>query len=72
METPQQKKERLAAEGAEAWKAYQAEQKRINENMLRLRAERLARETLPAAQGEKTKPKRPGKTSKRQNVADRP
>jgi hypothetical protein len=72
METPQQKRERLAAEGAESWEAHKAEQKRVDDNMMRLRAARLARETLPLTQGEKAKPSRPGKSSKRQNAADRP
>jgi hypothetical protein len=39
-----QKRDRRAVEGKEAWTDYELEQKRINENMLRLRAERLARE----------------------------
>jgi hypothetical protein len=72
METTQQKRDRRAAEGAESWEAYKAEQKRIDDNMMRLRAARLARETLPRTQGEKTKPSRPAKSSKSQNTADRP
>jgi hypothetical protein len=72
METPQQKKARREVEAAESWKAHQAEQKRVDDNMMRLRAERLERESLPETQGEKTKSKRPGQSSKKQNSADRP
>jgi hypothetical protein len=43
-ESNSEKRERRAVEGKEAWREYEAEQRHINENMLRLRAERLARD----------------------------
>jgi hypothetical protein len=43
-ETISEKRQRFAVEGQEAWKVYRAEQKHIDENMHRLRAERVARE----------------------------
>jgi hypothetical protein len=46
-ETLSQKRERRDIEGKEAWQQYNAEQKHIDENMHRLRAERLAREAEP-------------------------
>ena len=55
VETLQQKKDRRAVEGAEAWKEYAARQKATDENMHRLRALRLARE---AAEASKVKTKR--------------
>jgi hypothetical protein len=45
-ETLIEKRQRLAVEGVGAWKAYHAEQKHIDDNMHRLRAERLAREQV--------------------------
>jgi hypothetical protein len=72
MKTADEKKARLEVERAKSWEAYQAEQKRVDDNMARLRAERLKREALPDTQGEKTKPKRPGQSSKAQTTADRP
>ena len=75
METRLEKKARTGVEASQAWKEYQARSKRIDDNMMRLRAERLARErsaTLPETQGEKVKPKKPGRKSRNQNVADRP
>jgi len=39
-----QKKERRALEGEQAWADYLAQQKATDENMLRLRALRIARE----------------------------
>lgn len=46
-ETLSQKRERRIVEGKEAWRSHEAEQKHINDNMHRLRAERLAREAEP-------------------------
>jgi hypothetical protein len=66
---------------------YEKRSAAINTNMRRLRAERLARQaaepnpnkikvkkgnTLPQTQGEKTRPRQPGSTSKKQNENDRP
>jgi len=80
MKASQDKKLLKQAEAVEAWAQYENDQKATQNNMLRLRAERLARDalppeahTLPESQGEKKKkPKRPGKSSKQQNVGDRP
>jgi hypothetical protein len=61
------KKEQKAADASEAWQEHLANQKAVDDNMMRLRAERLARETLPEMQGEKEKPKRPSEGSKNPN-----
>lgn len=66
------KKEQKAAEASQAWRDHLADRKAVDDNMARLRKERLARETLPETRGEKEKPKRPGKKSKNQNAGDRP
>jgi len=66
------KKEQKAAEASQAWRDHLANQTAVDANMMRLRKERLARQTLPETQGEKEKPKRPGKKSKNQNASDRP
>ena len=71
------RKERQAAEGQAAWQQYRAEQSAVNDNMERLRAERLAREgaavtPAPGARKRKTKSVKPGENSKAQNQADRP
>jgi hypothetical protein len=60
-ETLLQKRERQAAEGVEAWNAYHAEQKHVNDNMFRLRAIRLAQE---AAQANEPKPAKKVKKKK--------
>lgn len=52
-ETLAEKRARQGAEGVEAWNAYRAEQKHINENMLRLRAIRLAQEAAQANEPKK-------------------
>jgi hypothetical protein len=45
LESQQEKKERLAVEGAQAMKEYVAQAEALNERTARLRAERLARQT---------------------------
>jgi hypothetical protein len=45
LESQQEKKERLAVEGAQAMKEYVAHAEAVNERTARLRAERLARQT---------------------------
>jgi hypothetical protein len=54
-ESLQQKKDRRAIEGEQAWRDHQAKQKATDENMLRLRALRLAREAEAAAPKNKRK-----------------
>jgi hypothetical protein len=66
------RKDQKAAEASLAWQDHLAGQKAVENNMMRLRAERLARETLPESQGEKEKPGDPGRKSKNQNAGDRP
>ena len=55
------RKERQATEGQAAWTQYRAEQDAVNKNMERLRALRLARESVlvpPVADAKKRKTKR--------------
>ncbi len=54
-ETLIEKRARQAVEGVEAWNAYRAEEKHVNDNMLRLRALRLAREAAQANEPKPTK-----------------
>jgi hypothetical protein len=71
--TAARKKEQRAADASDAWREHRANQKATDDNMMRLRAERQAREkTLPQMQGDKERPRQPGKSSKHQNTADRP
>ena len=46
-QSQQEKRERLAVEGAQAMKEYIAHAEAVNERTARLRAERLARESHP-------------------------
>jgi len=66
------KRDQKAADASQAWQEHLARQQGVDENMMRLRKERLARETLPQTQGEKEKPGKPGEKSKNQNAGDRP
>jgi hypothetical protein len=72
MKTTAETKEKRAVEATQARSEHHAKQRQVDDNMHRLRTERLARETLPQTQGEKEKPRRPAKSSKKQNAADRP
>jgi hypothetical protein len=54
-----EKRERRAVEGEQAWTEYMARQKAINENMLRLRALRLARDAQVTQTSAKSRKGRP-------------